>query len=85
MTSWNVSQPPVTGTVAVPSRVPAGEPARTSMVPPLPPEETRAVNAVALPRAYGVKEIQSPFSMWPTVFPPCAGAWSTTWTPEESP
>ena len=43
-----VSQPPVTGTVAEPSTVPVGEPARTWSVPPAPPEETRAVNDVAL-------------------------------------
>ncbi len=50
VTSRKMSQPPVTGTVAMPRRVPVGEPARTSIVPPLPAEETRAVNRVALSR-----------------------------------
>ena len=50
----NVSQPPVGATVAVPSSVPVGEPARTSIVPPEPAEETRAVNWVALFSRYGV-------------------------------
>jgi hypothetical protein len=72
-TSVKVSQPPVTGTVAVPRRVPAGEPARTSRVPPAPAQETRAVSLVALPSAYGLKEIQSPSSVKPTVLPPSAG------------
>ena len=47
VTSVKVSQPPVTGTVAVPSSVPVADPARISRVPPAPPEETRAVSEVA--------------------------------------
>ncbi|RPK85184.1 hypothetical protein EES45_02895 [Streptomyces sp. ADI97-07] len=85
VTFRNVSQPPVTGTAAEPRRVPVGEPVRTSRVPPLPPEETLAVSEVALPRMYGSKEIQSPLSMVPTVFPPFAAALSMTVTPAEPP
>src|SRR6266545_4200686 len=39
-TSVNVSQPPVTGTVTVPSTVPVGEPVRTDSVPPDPADDT---------------------------------------------
>ena len=40
---------------------------------------------VALHRTYGLKEIQSPLSMSPTVLPPLARCpWLTTETPEES-
>lgn len=62
-TSWKDSQPPVAGTAADPSKVPVGEPARTSNVPPAAPEAVRAVSLVALVRRYGLNEIQSPFSM----------------------
>ena len=74
VTSVNVSQPPVTGTVAEPSTVPVGEPARTCSVPPAPAEETRAVNDVALLSRYGSNAIQSPLWMSPTVLPPSAVA-----------
>lgn len=50
-TSVKVSQPPVTGTVMVPSRVPVADPVRTSIVPPTPPEATRAVILFVLPTA----------------------------------
>lgn len=42
----------------------------------LPPEEIRAVRVLDPFRLYGVKEIQSPSSMSPTVLPPLAGALS---------
>ena len=77
----NVSQLPVGATAALPSSVPVAEPARTSIVPPGPAEDTRAVNDVALPSAYGWKEIQSPLSMKPTVAPPSAAPWSASWMP----
>lgn len=73
------------GTVALPSRVPVGEPARTSRVPPDPADETRAVSFLASARTYGVKEIQSPEEIAPTVRPPCADSRVVTVTPEESP
>lgn len=85
VTSRKTSQPPVTGTVAVPRRVPAGESARISIVPPLPAEETRAVKREALSRLYGVKEIRSPSRISPTGLPTCADALSTICTPAESP
>ena len=72
VTSWKVSQPPVAGTVARPSTLPVGEPARTSSLPPAPAEATRAVSDLALLRTYGLKAIQSPLSMSPTVLPPLA-------------
>lgn len=84
-TSSKVSQPPVTGTVAVPCRVPVGDPLRTSRVPPLPPEEMRAVNLSAPERLYGLKEIQSPLWMSPTVLPPWAVDLFCGATPSESP
>ncbi len=52
-TSANVSQLPVLGTATLPSRVPVGDPTRTSIVPPAPAEATRAVNRVALSSRYG--------------------------------
>ena len=81
VTVVNVSQPPVTGTVAEPSTVPVGEPARTWRVPPAPAEETRAVNEVALPSRYGSNAIQSPLLMSPTVLPPSAVALSKVLMP----
>lgn len=42
-----VSQPPVGATRTEPSGVPVAEPARTSMVPPAPAEETFAVKVRA--------------------------------------
>lgn len=45
--SVNMSQPPVGVTSTEPRSGPVAEPARTSMVPPAPAEETRAVKAVA--------------------------------------
>ena len=65
--------------------MPVGEPARTSRVPPAPAEETRAVIFWALLRTYGLKEIQSPLLMSPTVLPPWAVALTMTVTPAESP
>lgn len=85
VTSWKFSQPPVTGTVAVPSRRPVGEPARTSSLPPVPPEAMRAVIFVALLRTYGSKEIQSLLLMSPTVLPPCAVAFVWIVTPSDLP
>ena len=71
-TSVKMSQPPVTGTVTVPSTAPVGEPDRTESVPPAPAEDTRAVNRVAVLSAYGWNAIQSPSLMSPTVRPPSA-------------
>ncbi len=83
VTSVKVSQPPVTGTVAVPSSVPVGEPALTWMEPPTPPELTRALNDGMPDRTYGSNSIQSPFSMLPTVLAPCAVALSNSAMPCE--
>lgn len=47
VTSVKVSQPPVGATSTEPRSGPVAEPERTSMVPPAPAEETRAVRAVA--------------------------------------
>ncbi len=42
-TFWNVSQPPVGGMYAEPCSLPSGEPVRSSMKPPEPPEDARTV------------------------------------------
>ncbi len=42
-TFWKVSQPPVGGMYAEPCSGPSGEPVRSSMKPPAPPEEARTV------------------------------------------
>ena len=52
---------------------------------PLPPEEMRAVNLSAPVRLYGLKEIQSPSWMSPTVLPPWAEGLFCGATPSESP
>ena len=83
VTVVKVSQPPVTGTVAEPSTVPVGEPARTCSVPPAPAEETRALNEVALLSWYGSNAIQSPLWMSPTVLPPSAVVLSNVSMPDE--
>lgn len=75
-TSWKVSQLPVTGTGAEPRSGPLADPVRTSRKPPAPPEEIRAVSLVEPVRLYGLKAIQSPLSMSPTVLPPWAVALS---------
>ncbi|GGK89155.1 hypothetical protein GCM10007964_34820 [Sphaerisporangium melleum] len=58
-----VSQLPVFGTLTEPSSVPVAEPERTWIVPPAPPDDTRAENPVAPCVDTDAYPAQSPLSM----------------------
>jgi hypothetical protein len=63
-------QPPVPGTVHLPTTAPFGPSSRNSMVPPPVAEVTCAVNDFApVPKAAPLTLIQSPFSIQPTFMP----------------
>jgi hypothetical protein len=59
----NDSQPPVGATTTDPSNVPDCEPDRTSIVPPAPADDTRAVNDLAPTVDTDEYPTQSPWSM----------------------
>ena len=63
VTSAKVVQLPVFGTATEPRTGPVAEPVRTWMVPPGPPETTRARNEVAPARSTPLYAAQSPGSM----------------------
>src|SRR5690349_7188861 len=63
VTFWKVSQSPVDGTATDPSSVPVAEPDRTSIVPPAPADEIRAVKDRAPAVLTDAYPAQSPFSM----------------------
>ncbi len=58
-----MSHEPVFGTATEPSTVPVADPLRTWIVPPAPPETTRARKEVAPPTLTPLYAAQSPGSM----------------------
>src|SRR3954463_4667493 len=82
MTFWKTSQSPVGGTGTVPSSVPVAEPDRTSIVPPAPADDTRAVKVRAPAVLTDAYPAQSPFSREPKALPPLAAACGAIWTPD---
>ena len=72
-TSAYDSQPPVLGTVTLPSTGPVGEPVRISKPPLGLGEATRAVKEVTPVRSTSSYAAQSPGLTKPSTVPPCAG------------